>query len=75
MLAAGRFLNQFLTLPCNDRENIYDADIIIFYLKEVKKILKTLDMFFSSNIGILSIKPGQIIGVICREVMEDRRQI
>jgi hypothetical protein len=22
MLAAGRFLNQFLTLPCNDRENI-----------------------------------------------------
>ena len=57
MLAAGRVLNQFLNLPPNEGKHS-DADIIILYLKEVKKILKTLDMLFNSKFGILSIKPG-----------------
>jgi hypothetical protein len=52
-----------------------DIDIVIFNLIKVKEIFKPLDVFFSSNIGILSIKPGQIIGVIDREIMENRRKI
>ena len=51
----------------------FDVDIIILYLKQIKKILNILDMIFSSDLHIFSIKPGQIIDVIDREVMENRR--
>jgi hypothetical protein len=52
-----------------------DVDIIIFNLIKVKEILKVLNMLFSSDLLIFSIKPRQIINVIDREVMENGRQI
>ena len=52
-----------------------DTNIIIFNLIKVKEILKVLNMLFSNNIGILSIKSGKITDVIDREVMENGRQI
>jgi hypothetical protein len=74
MLAAGRFLNQFLTLPCKDRENILYIYIYSFNLIKVKEIFKPLDVFFSRDIDILSIKPRNIIVIIGGEVMENKRQ-
>jgi hypothetical protein len=42
----------------------YDIDIIIFNLIKIKKIFKSLDVLFSSDIHILSIKPRKIIDII-----------
>ena len=52
-----------------------DIDIIIFNLIKVKEILKVLNMLFNIDLLIFSIKPRQIINVIDREVMENRRKI
>ena len=49
------------------------VDVIMFYLKKVREMLKGLYMFLNSQVFGLSVELGEVLVIFHGKIMEDRR--
>ena len=63
----------YFGISLQGQSEIPHADIVMFYLKKVREMLKGLYMFLNSQFFRFLVKLGEVLVIFHGKIMEDRR--